>query len=161
MIECELITGGTKQVPVDQMIFRPAAYAIIANDSQILFVNTKSTGKWFFPGGAVEKGETVEDALRREVFEETGMMLHHVSLFTFKESFFHYEPHDKAYHCFNLFFTAAVQRGAYAFPRISRNIDSSDEANRCQWVDLKSIRPKDMQSFGWEIMQRFFDLRKP
>ncbi|HYK72744.1 MAG TPA: nucleoside triphosphatase YtkD [Pseudoneobacillus sp.] len=39
-----------------------------------LLTNHKSRG-WEFPGGKVEKGETLEEAANREVWEETGAIL--------------------------------------------------------------------------------------
>lgn len=33
-------------------------------------------GTWVAPGGKVEKGESIEEAVRREVFEETGITVH-------------------------------------------------------------------------------------
>ena len=48
---------------------------IIDQDRLVLVCRDKepSKGRWTFPGGAVELGEALEDAVRREVREETGL----------------------------------------------------------------------------------------
>ncbi len=150
-IQCELITGEKKEVPVEKLTFRPAAYALIYDDPKLLLVNTKSTGKWFFPGGAIEKGEKTEEALRREVQEETGIIIDQLNFFTFKESFFYYEPHDQGYHSFNLFYIATPKSTE---PQPIEN-DLTDEADRYEWVDINSLQPSDMQSFSGEILKKF------
>ena len=40
---------------------------------QILMIKSPRRGDWEFPGGQVEEGETLMQALEREVFEETGI----------------------------------------------------------------------------------------
>ena len=49
--------------------------ALIIENNKILMVRQFITGKkvvWTLPGGSVEDGETYCEALRREMFEETG-----------------------------------------------------------------------------------------
>jgi len=150
-VECELITGEKREVPAEKLVFRPAAYALVYSAPKLLLVNTKSTSKWFFPGGAIEKGEKTEEALRREVQEETGVILDTLSCFIFRESFFYYEPHDQGYHSFNLFYVARPKDGE---PQPIEN-DPTDEADRYEWVDAQSLQPSDMQSFAGEILEKF------
>ena len=60
-------------------IIRPAARALIIDSSNclLLFHNHDPTQEepelWITPGGALEEGESFEQALRRELWEETGL----------------------------------------------------------------------------------------
>jgi mutator protein MutT len=55
---------------------RPAAIAIVPRDGKVLLVrraNPPDPGRWGFPGGKIEWGETVHQAAIRELAEETGV----------------------------------------------------------------------------------------
>ncbi len=51
---------------------RRAVRAVISKGDTLLMVYSKKKGDYKFPGGGIEKGENEEEALRREVKEETG-----------------------------------------------------------------------------------------
>jgi len=54
-----------KYEPINQV------YGIVFNDKgEILIARESSDGKWQLPGGKPEKGETIEETLKRELLEE-------------------------------------------------------------------------------------------
>jgi 8-oxo-dGTP diphosphatase len=50
------------------------------SQGQVLLINSPRYGDWEFPGGQVEESETIPQALEREVFEETGIVVRVKSL---------------------------------------------------------------------------------
>lgn len=61
---------------------RPGAYVIIERDKDDkIAIVTDAVGVYFFLGGGIEENETAEDALKREVIEESGYSLKNITLF--------------------------------------------------------------------------------
>lgn len=61
--------------PDGKVFSRPSARAIIYDNDKVLLVYSKKYNYYKFPGGGIEKGEKIEDALAREVREETGYII--------------------------------------------------------------------------------------
>ena len=53
-------------------ILRNAVRAVIFNEGKILLAHLEKTDEYKFPGGGVKDGESIEEALIREVLEEVG-----------------------------------------------------------------------------------------
>jgi 8-oxo-dGTP diphosphatase len=49
------------------------AGVVVDDHGRALVIKRRDNGRWEAPGGILEHGETIEDGLRREVFEETGL----------------------------------------------------------------------------------------
>jgi len=59
--------------------YRPNVGIIIANQqNQVFLAKRVNQNAWQFPQGGITSGESVEQAMYRELFEETGLLAHHV-----------------------------------------------------------------------------------
>ena len=81
LFEVENPVFGEKQFPVHLV----CVYGIVENEKdEILLLKSRDKNSWMFPGGQVESGENLIDALIRETKEESNMdiivnKLYHVS----------------------------------------------------------------------------------
>lgn len=141
MIECSTITGATKSIPKDKLTFRVAAYALIQDNGKILVQPLTNNDKYFFPGGSVEFGETREEALKREVKEETGLDIEVGKLLHTTETFFYYESEDAAWQFYAFFYLCKP----LSFELLADEEVDDDEAKASIWVELDSLKKDDFK----------------
>jgi ADP-ribose pyrophosphatase YjhB (NUDIX family) len=70
-----------------QSSFTVSAAAIIFNEKkEVLLLNhvLRPYSGWGIPGGFIDKGEQADDAVRREIREETGIELSRLKLYTIR-----------------------------------------------------------------------------
>ncbi|MEZ0370147.1 MAG: NUDIX domain-containing protein [Candidatus Sericytochromatia bacterium] len=67
-------TFGNEE-PERQYTLRPSAYALLLDEQGCLAVVEAPDG-YFLPGGGIESGESAQDAVLREISEETGQGAH-------------------------------------------------------------------------------------
>lgn len=85
--------------------FRYRAAAIIIENGCVLMIKNTKNSYYYSVGGGVHLGESVEEAVKREVFEETGIYYEierlafiHENFFTDNESFKNLNCHEIAFY---------------------------------------------------------------
>jgi 8-oxo-dGTP diphosphatase len=73
MTTVESTDPGENVVTEDHRYSVSVAGVIVDDEGRALIIQRRDNGHWEPPGGILEHGETIEDGLRREVHEETGL----------------------------------------------------------------------------------------
>ncbi len=66
-------TSGTPDLSESSAHFRVGVSALIFDEGRVLLAHRRDIDWWNLPGGGMEVGETVDEAVCREVREETGL----------------------------------------------------------------------------------------
>ena len=134
-VTCERFLGGTIDLPRARLQMRPAAYGLIVHDERLLVMGNRHVSGLSLPGGGVETGERLADALQREIREEAGIAVEVGRLAGFREAFFYYDPGDEAFHSL-LFFYRCTPLGVDLLPD-----DQVDDAESIHphWLPLETL----------------------
>ena len=128
-----------------------AVGAVIVHDAQLLVVeraHEPAAGLWAVPGGRVEAGESLVEAVRREVAEETGLSVGVGDLAWVGESIGPGTP--PAWHYVILDYWASVEGGS---------LRAGGDARRAEWVPLERLGDRPMVDTMHDLIGRLWDQR--
>ncbi|PCK80548.1 NUDIX hydrolase [Rhizobium sophoriradicis] len=66
---------GARGLIGNRLLLVPSVAAVIHDDEGNLLLQEKASEGWSLPAGAIEPGETPQEAVTREVMEETGLVV--------------------------------------------------------------------------------------
>ena len=112
--------------------------AIILRDGEILLEqrgNEPALGQWTIPGGVVEVGESLEDAVKRETHEETGLVVESISLIDVVDQVHLDDRGRLEYHYVIIDYVVKTKP---AEP------EAASDANALKWVKLGDVEEYDL-----------------
>lgn len=125
-------------------IFHIGSLAAVRDEmDRVLVMRRSDNGEWDFPGGAMELGETLTDALRREVAEETGLDVEPtwlIGLYTSPQDHNHTYPNGDQVQGWGAFFECRVVGGSL-------------QARDGEALDLAFVPPNDL-AFNFDVLNR-------
>ncbi|RYC73240.1 Nucleoside triphosphatase NudI [Candidatus Nanosynsacchari sp. TM7_G1_3_12Alb] len=142
------VFGNQYTVPVDELNIRVGVYAVIIEDNKILL--TRQWDGYSLIGGGVEKGETIEESIAREVKEETGLTIMPDKIIHQATTFFKRNTETQADQSIQLYFTHSQLHGQIN----NDNITDSEKTytnGTPEWVDLDKI---DVMNFRHSVSLR-------
>jgi len=148
----EYITNIRKKIGHDRLLIAGAGVFIYKN-RQILLQKRRDNLCWGLHGGCVEIGETVEEAAKRELREETGLIADTLELFNVfsgEDMLYTYPNGDKVY----------VVTAIYICRAFSGNLLSeTNETVELKWFDIDNI-PKEISPLDKKPMKSFVEYIK-
>jgi 8-oxo-dGTP pyrophosphatase MutT (NUDIX family) len=115
------------------LLLLAGAGVFVHQNGRLLLQRRKDDGTWGDHGGSLEIGETVEQAARRELFEETGLTagkLEFLGVYS-GDDFYHTYPNGDQVYLVGHFYLCEDFSGA---PRAQ-----TDETTDLQWFDIDAL----------------------
>jgi len=104
-------------------------------------------GSWSLPGGAVEIGESLDAAVRREVREETGLEVKPAKVFEIFERIVHDARGAPEYHYVLIDYLCRVTGGA---------LRAGSDAARVEWVRRRDLKELQITEGTLAVIERAF-----
>ena len=137
-IICHDVNNKKYEVATKKLTFRPSVYGIAIKNNKILL--SKQWDGYDFPGGGLNLEETIEEALKREFWEETGYKIKVGEVIHTQTSFFHsaHSSIKEYWNCVLIYYTCKIISGKIS----TENFDEDEKKylSAAEWVDIKNIK---------------------
>jgi 8-oxo-dGTP pyrophosphatase MutT (NUDIX family) len=134
------------------MNIRTRVGGICVKDNKILLIRHRNVGElpvfWLPPGGAIQYGESLEEALQREFIEETGLTV------VIKQYLFANEVLVPHVHTLEFFFEVQIIEGELITgqdPEFSPENQLIEECVFLSFEEIKAIPPLYLHNLFWEV----------
>ncbi len=129
--------------------------AIVIDEGKVLLIKRGRPpllGEWSIPGGAMELGETVREAVVREVREETGLVVEAVELLGVFDRVVKDGDGKILYHYVLIDFLCR---------RVSGEPQASGDADDARWVGVEEINKLSLAKDTVEVIRLGFEMARP
>jgi 8-oxo-dGTP diphosphatase len=123
-----------------------AVGALIIRDRQIVLVRRQQpplAGEWSIPGGAVQLGETLHAALKREVREETGLLVEPVELACVLDRIMPDAKNVPEYHYILIDYVCRIAGG---------DLRAGSDVSDVRWANLDELEPLGVAEFTRDVI---------
>lgn len=129
---------------VGALIFRRNAILLVERGREPL------KGYWSLPGGVLELGELLEAGIRREVLEETGLVVRPLSVLEIFERIMLDGKGHPEYHYVLVDYLCRV---------VSGEVRPGDDVSNVAWVSEKKLSSYQLTEGTLPVIQKAFQLR--
>jgi ADP-ribose pyrophosphatase YjhB (NUDIX family) len=122
--------------------------ALIIEGDRVLLIKRGQAplkGEWSLPGGALELGETLEEGIRREVLEETGLIIETIGVVEVVDRISRDADGRVQYHYVLVDYLCRVVGGSLA---------CATDADDARWATLEELGP--IAPFTAEVIRKAF-----
>lgn len=141
-------------IMAEQQFPEPTCGALIFNQEGKIFpsIYVISSGRYIVPGGHIELGERIEDALKREIKEETNLDIYDIKFVCFQECIYDKTFWKKRHF---IFFDFACKTR-------SKKVTLNSEGQAYVWVSLKEALKMPIDPYTRRLIEEYgkkFDSR--
>jgi nucleoside triphosphatase len=136
----------------EQKFPEPTCGALIFNSEGKIFLmkSNKWKDKYVIPGGHIELGEKIKDALKREIKEETGLDIYDIEYIGFQEFIYGEEFWKKRHFIFFDFYCKTD----------SSEIKLNSEGQEFIWADIKEALCLPIEPYTRKTIEEYLRLVK-
>ena len=121
---------------------------VIVDHERVLVVKRATEprrGQWSIPGGAVEIGETLREALAREVQEETGLLIEVADVLEVLDSIVRDSDGRAQYHYVLVDFTCR---------RVGGQLRAGTDASDARWITLNELHELEIAEATQRVIRK-------